>query len=103
MTKAEIKTGVCHRVPQDLRQVLVVHPQALEVWNMLTPLARNEWICWVTIVKKLETRVEHLVQLVEDLTKNGKQRSCCWPGCPHRNPKAAKWFEKRNKISKGVV
>jgi hypothetical protein len=42
-------------------------------WNNLTPLARNEWICWVTIVKKSQTREEHLVRLEEDILKDKKR------------------------------
>ena len=61
-------------------------------WESLAPLARNEWICWVTIVKKEETRKEHLTRLKEDLLK-GKRRPCCWPGCPHRRESAKKWFK----------
>ncbi len=86
-----VATGVVHRVPKDLREVLIAAPKVLELWNALTPLARNEWICYVTIVKKAETRKEHLVRLQADLLK-GKKRPCCWPGCPHRRPNAAKWF-----------
>jgi len=87
-----IATGVVHKVPKDLRVVLVTNPRVLDVWNNLTPLARNEWICYMTIVKKAETREKHLKRLCEDLLK-GKKRPCCWPGCPHRRPKAAKWFK----------
>jgi uncharacterized protein YdeI (YjbR/CyaY-like superfamily) len=93
MTTMSINTGVVHRVPADLRKVLQSRSDVLELWNKLTPLARNEWICWVTIVKKKETRLEHLQQLCEDLRK-GKRRPCCWPGCPHRRPTAQKWFGK---------
>jgi uncharacterized protein YdeI (YjbR/CyaY-like superfamily) len=87
-----ISTGVVHKVPKDLRELLLAKPRVLEIWNNLTPLARNEWICYVTIVKKDETRKEHLRRLGEDLLK-GKKRPCCWPGCPHRRPSAAKWFQ----------
>ncbi len=89
----KIATGVLHKIPKDLRETLLAKPKVLELWNGLTPLARNEWICYVTIVKKAETRQEHLVRLVGDL-KDGKKRPCCWPGCPHRRPNAAKWFSK---------
>ncbi len=82
-----------HKVPADLKKVLTSNPDMLEIWDSLTPLARNEWICWVTIVKKAETRKEHLERLQQDLL-NGKRRPCCWPGCPHRNTKSAKWFKK---------
>ena len=92
MTKKEIVTGVVHEVPTDLRKSLASNPYVLEKWNKLTPLARNEWICWVTIVKKTETRKEHLDRLREDILK-GKKRPCCWPGCPHRRPSAKKWFK----------
>jgi len=39
-----IATGVVHFVPKDLRTVLVGKPRVLDIWNKLTPLARNEWI-----------------------------------------------------------
>ena len=94
MTKVTIKTGVVHQVPKDLRAVLQSNAGVLELWNGLTPLARNEWICWVTIVKKDETRAEHLKRLCADLQK-GKRRPCCWAGCPHRNPAAQQWFDKK--------
>ena len=93
MSKNTIATGVVHKVPADLKAILLDNESLLDTWNSLTPLARNEWICWVTIVKKQETREEHLQRLTEDLL-NGKRRPCCWPGCPHRNPNAAKYFHK---------
>jgi len=92
MTKEIIATGVVHKVPDDLKEVLLAKLAVLEKWNSLTPLARNEWICWVTIVKKEETRKEHIARLCEDLQK-GKKRPCCWPGCPHRRESAKKWFK----------
>lgn len=81
-----------HKVPKDLAEVFVKNPRVLEIWNTLTPLARNEWICWVTIVKKAQTRSEHLVRLQQDVLK-GKKRPCCWPGCPHRRESAKRWFK----------
>lgn len=83
-----------HRLPKDMRAVLDKNPDVAKTWETLTPLARNEWICWVTIVKKAETRKEHLVRLCEDI-RRGKRRPCCWPGCPHRRPNAQKWFKKK--------
>lgn len=91
-SKKEIATGVVHDLPDDMLQILNSNPDLLQKWNNLTPLARNEWICWVTIVKKEETRLKHLDRLQEDLLK-GKRRPCCWPGCPHRNPNSKKWFK----------
>ena len=84
-------TDVLHKVPADLRKALTSNPDVQAKWDNLTALARNEWICWVTIVKKPETRKEHIERLSEDLLK-GERRPCCWPGCPHRRPNAKKWF-----------
>jgi uncharacterized protein YdeI (YjbR/CyaY-like superfamily) len=89
MTKEKAAADFRHRVPKDLQEVLKSNGKVSEFWEKLTPLARNEWICWVTIVKKVETREEHLGRLQEDL-KKGKKRPCCWPGCPHRRPDAQK-------------
>lgn len=91
-----IAEGVVHEVPADLKKSLLANAEVLDKWNNLTPLARNEWICWITIVKKPDTRKEHIVRLSEDLLE-GKRRPCCWPGCPHRRPSAQKWFEKKAK------
>ena len=92
MTNITIAEGVVHTVPEDLRKALISNKEVLEKWNSLTPLARNEWICWTTSVKKEETRKEHVERLSGELLE-GKHRPCCWPGCPHRNPKAKKWFK----------
>lgn len=88
----EIASGPLHSLPADLKEDLGSSPALLEKWKSLTPLAQNEWICWVTIVKKPETRKEHIERLRSDLLK-GKRRPCCWPGCPHRRPSAGKWFK----------
>lgn len=80
-------------MPQDLQTLLNTEIEVRKIWDTLTPLARNEWICYVTIVKKPETRAKHLERLVNDLHV-GKHRPCCWPGCPHRRPQAAKWLGK---------
>ena len=91
MAKTPISAGVVHDLPDDMRKALRGNPQALAAWEDITPLARNEWICWVTIVKRNETRKEHIERLVTQL-REGVRRPCCWPGCPHRNEKAKKWF-----------
>ena len=91
MTK-KIADGVVHDVPIDMEKALTSNEQILASWNNLTPIQRNEWICWVTIVKKSETRVEHIDRMVKEL-KDGERQPCCWPGCPHRRPKAKKWFK----------
>ena len=86
--------GVVHTLPADLRKVVNSNKKILHAWNDLTPLSQNEWICWITIVKKVETRKEHIDRLRIDLLK-GKRRPCCWPGCPHRRPSAQKWFKQK--------
>jgi uncharacterized protein YdeI (YjbR/CyaY-like superfamily) len=96
MAKISISAGVVHDLPDDLRKALSADAKALAAWEDITPLARNEWICWVTIVKKEETRKEHVTRLVTQL-KEGSRRPCCWPGCPHRNPTAAKWFKPKTR------
>ena len=83
MTKKEIATGVVHRLPADLRKTLSSNPVMLAAWEDITPLARNEWICWIESVKKPETRRQHIERVRKDLMK-GKRRPCCWAGCPHR-------------------
>jgi uncharacterized protein YdeI (YjbR/CyaY-like superfamily) len=87
MVKKEIASGVAHTLPQDLKKALASNSKVLEKWESLTPLARNEWICWVTSVKKAETREEHVRRVGEDLL-NGKRRPCCWAGCIHRKDKS---------------
>ena len=82
----KIADGVVHKVPADLRKALTSSPAALAAWEDLTPLARNEWICWVTFVKKDETRREHVKRTISEL-KEGMRRPCCWLGCIHRKDK----------------
>jgi len=83
MTDVRVSAGVVHELPADLREALVSDEGALAKWEDITPLARNEWICWVESVKKPETRRKHIERVSTDL-KGGKRRPCCWPGCPHR-------------------
>lgn len=83
MDKKRISASALHKVPADLRKALNSSPAAREAWEDITPLARNEWICWINFVKKDETRKEHIKRTIEELT-GGKRRPCCWPGCAHR-------------------
>ena len=94
MTKQAIATGIVHKLPSDAQIVLISDLSVLAKWNRLTAIQRNEWICWITIVKKSETRVEHIKRMAAEL-KEGQRQPCCWPGCPHRRPKAKKWFSKK--------
>ena len=75
--------GVVHSLPPDLEHALKLDRDALATWQDITPLARNEWICWMQSAKKEETRNKRLQWGCENL-RAGKRRPCCWPGCPHR-------------------
>jgi hypothetical protein len=87
MSQTALSGGTVHTIPKDLRQALASDTRARTVWQSLTPLARNEWICWVTSVKKAETRAEHVRRLRSELGE-GKRRPCCFIGCIHRTDKA---------------
>lgn len=87
MTNKKISGGVAHDVPEDLKKALVSDSKALALWESLTPLARNEWICWTVTVVKTETRAEHVKRVCSEL-KEGMRRPCCWLGCIHRTDKA---------------
>lgn len=86
MIKKIISGGTAHKLPDDLQKALTVNKQSLAIWEGLTPLARNEWICWVTFVKQEKTRIEHVKRTVNEL-REGKRRPCCWIGCIHRKDK----------------
>ena len=84
MSKIEtLPGGVVHELPTDLAAALRSRPVALAAWQDITPLARNEWICWVDSAKKSETRAKRINWGCENL-EEGKRRPCCWPGCAHR-------------------
>ena len=86
MGKKEISDGVVHKVPVDLRKALTTDTAALAKWEDLTPLARNEWICWVESVRTPEIRKQHVERTVVEL-REGMRRPCCWMGCTHRTDK----------------
>lgn len=75
--------GAVHELPDDLRDGLTVSAAALAAWLDITPLARNEFICWVEDAKQEKTRERRIRRTQEEL-EEGKRRPCCWPGCKHR-------------------
>ena len=83
MTGQGVLGGVVHKLPNDLRQALETNTTALEAWNDITPLARNEFICWVEDAKQGTTRQRRIRRTQEEL-EDGQRRPCCWPGCKHR-------------------
>ena len=82
-TPARVPGGVVHELPTDLSGALIAHPSALRAWEDITPLARNEFICWVEDAKQEITR-ERRIQVAIDKLESGQRRPCCWPGCKHR-------------------
>ncbi|MBI4433786.1 YdeI/OmpD-associated family protein [Candidatus Uhrbacteria bacterium] len=85
MTKG-VSGGVAHGLPADLRRALRSDQKALAAWESITPLARNEWICWTISVKMPKTRKEHVHRVILELAE-GMRRPCCWMGCTHRTDK----------------
>ncbi len=83
MKKETIIKSTIHTLPKDFKQALNASQVAYATWEDITPLARNEWICWITSGKKAETRNIRINKALSKL-KSGMRRPCCWAGCPHR-------------------
>ena len=75
--------GAVHKVSLDLRKTISSSLGARAAWDDITPLARNEWICWVESAKKDETR-KRRIKRTRSVLIAGKRRPCCFAGCPHR-------------------
>ena len=83
MGSPRVPGGAVHKLPADLRTILIAHPVALDAWRDITPLARNEFICWVEDARQVATRERRSRRTTEEL-EEGMRRPCCWPGCRHR-------------------
>lgn len=98
-----LANGTVHSLPSDLKKALQANVSAMKAWNSITPLARNEWICWTITVKQETTRKDHIKRTVKELTE-GKRRPCCWIGCIHRTDKpiskSVQWALDKQKKSK---
>jgi uncharacterized protein YdeI (YjbR/CyaY-like superfamily) len=79
-----VYTGTVHPIPVDMSHALAADDKILALWQSLTPLGRNEFICWVENAKQDETRIRRIRRTGEELLE-GKRRPCCWAGCPHRD------------------
>ena len=104
MSTNTISGGTAHKLPLDIKNALLAHPKALAAWEDITPLARNEWICWTISVQNASTRTNHIERLVSELAE-GIRRPCCWLGCIHRTDKAMSPSQKyvmsrRSKVKK---
>ena len=83
MSGQRLPSGVVHELPGDLCEALIASATALDAWKDITPLARNEFICWGEDAKQAKTRERRIRRTVEEL-EEGQRRPCCWPGCSHR-------------------
>jgi hypothetical protein len=87
----KISGGLIHDIPTDLVSALTATTEIKDLWESLTPIARNEFICWVLDAKQEKTRARRIKRTVEELLE-GQRRPCCWPGCIHRtDKKPSKW------------
>ena len=83
--------GTVHEAAEDLQAAIRADREALRLWEGLTPLGRNEFICWVEDAKQAATRQRRIERAREELLE-GKKRPCCWVGCIHRTDKApSRW------------
>jgi hypothetical protein len=65
------------RMPADLRKALVAAPKARALWSGITPVARRDWIHWITSAKRPETRARRIDNAC-DMLAAGKRRVCCF-------------------------
>lgn len=65
------------KVPADLRKALAANPAAKATWDDITPVARRDWIAWITSGKKAETRVKR-IDVACDKLASGSRRACCF-------------------------
>ncbi|WP_420142983.1 YdeI/OmpD-associated family protein [Sphingobium sp.] len=83
--------GTVHEATEDFQAAMRSDPAIMGVWEGLTPLGRNEFLCWVEDAKQAKTRERRIARTIEEL-QEGKRRPCCWAGCIHRTDKApGKW------------
>jgi hypothetical protein len=64
-------------VPADLRKALAGSSKAQSLWSEITPVARRDWIQWVTSAKRPETRARR-VENACSMLASGKKRVCCF-------------------------
>lgn len=88
--KSKISGGLVHKLPIDLAKALN-EKEVVSSWEALSPIGRNEFICWIEDAKQEKTRVKRISRTIEEILE-GKKRPCCWVGCIHRtDKKPSKW------------
>lgn len=91
MTKQHLFEGLVHKLSPDMSQALTAANGVPDLWNAITPIARNEFLCWVDNAKQEATRAKRIGRTIEEL-QDGQNRPCCWVGCIHRtDKKPSKW------------
>jgi hypothetical protein len=65
------------KLPSDLRKALAAAPKARRLWLDITPIARRDWIQWITSAKRAETRARRINNACAMLAA-GKRRVCCF-------------------------
>ena len=91
--------GLVHKASSDFEAAICSNWKVLKLWTELTPLGRNEFICWVDDAKQARTRLRRIERTSEELLE-GKKRPCCWVGCIHRTDKAPSPWQKAALIDK---
>ena len=91
--------GTVHKAQEDLRAAVQADAKVYELWQGLTPLGRNEFICWIEDAKQAATRQKRIERTCEELLE-GKRRPCCWQGCIHRTDKPPSRWQKAVLIDK---
>lgn len=91
--------GTVHEAGADMQAAVRADPAVLALWEALSPLGRNEFICWVDDAKQAKTRQRRIERTREELLE-GKKRPCCWVGCIHRTDKAPSAWQQAVLIDK---
>lgn len=68
---------------EDLQEAVKSDSRLLASWENLTPLGRNEFICWIEDAKQAATRQRRIARTCDELLE-GKKRPCCSAGCIYR-------------------
>jgi hypothetical protein len=64
-------------VPKDLQAALSADAEAYKLWLNVTPMARWDWLRWISSTAKSETRQRRIETAFSKL-KNGSRRPCCF-------------------------
>lgn len=64
-------------LPDDFTAALADAPEVHAAWADITPMARWEWVRWVTATRNPETR-ERRIEVSLDKLRSGSRRPCCF-------------------------